>query len=44
VGAQRIQENIALFDFELSDSDMQAIAGMDRGQRIGADPETASFK
>ena len=44
VRAQRIQENIALFDFELSDSDMQAIAGMDRGQRIGADPDTASFK
>lgn len=44
IRAERIQENIALFDFELSDSDMQAIAGMDRGQRIGADPDTASFK
>lgn len=41
---ERIQENIALFDFELSDGDMQAIAGMDREQRIGADPDTASFK
>ncbi|HEY0738325.1 MAG TPA: aldo/keto reductase [Herpetosiphonaceae bacterium] len=44
IRAERIQENIAIFDFELSDSDMQAIAGMDRGQRIGADPDTASFK
>ncbi len=40
----RIQENIALFDFELSPNDMDAIAQMDRGQRIGADPDTASFK
>jgi len=40
----RIQENIALFDFELSEHDMQAIAAMDRQQRIGADPDTASFK
>ncbi|HEY0605166.1 MAG TPA: aldo/keto reductase [Herpetosiphonaceae bacterium] len=44
IRAERIQENIAIFDFELSDSDMQAIDGMDRGQRIGADPDTASFK
>lgn len=44
IRAERIQENIAIFDFELSDRDMQAIGGMDRGQRIGADPDTASFK
>jgi len=40
----RIQENIALFDFELAEHDMRAIDGMDREQRIGADPDTASFK
>ena len=40
----RIRENFALFDFELSEGDMRAIDGMDRGKRIGADPETASFK
>lgn len=41
---ERIRENVALFDFELSEDDMRAIAGMDREQRIGADPDTASFK
>ncbi len=41
---ERIRENFALFDFELSENDMQAIEGMDEGYRIGADPDTASFK
>jgi diketogulonate reductase-like aldo/keto reductase len=41
---ERIQENIDLFDFALSESDMRAIEGMDREQRIGADPDTAAFK
>ena len=31
---KRIQENIAVFDFELSESDMRAIAGLERGLRI----------
>ncbi len=41
---ERIRENIDLFDFELSESDMREIEGMDREQRIGADPDAASFK
>jgi len=36
----RIQENIEVFDFELDDAQMQAIAALDRGQRIGPDPDT----
>ena len=44
VKPERIRENLDLFDFELSEQDMRAIEGMDRGQRIGADPDTASFK
>ena len=44
VHAERIRENIQLFDFELSADDMTAIAGLDQGVRIGADPDTASFK
>lgn len=35
----RIQENIAIFDFELDDEDMAAIAGMNEEQRIGIDPD-----
>ena len=41
VTPERIRENIDLFDFELSEADMRAIAGMDRGQRIGSDPDDA---
>jgi diketogulonate reductase-like aldo/keto reductase len=44
VKPERIQENIDLFDFELSPNDMRAIDGMNRDQRIGADPDTADFK
>ncbi len=36
----RIEENIAIFDFELSDDDMAAIEGLDKGERIGPDPDT----
>lgn len=44
VTPERIRENIALFDFSLSDDEMRAIRQLDRGQRIGADPDTAAFK
>lgn len=36
----RIRQNIDVFDFELSASDMDAIAGLDRGMRTGPDPDT----
>ena len=35
----RIRENIALFDFELSDADMAALAGLEAGERLGPDPD-----
>lgn len=39
VKPERIRENIALFDFELSEQDRQGIGGMDRQQRVGVDPD-----
>jgi 2,5-diketo-D-gluconate reductase A len=38
----RIEENFALFDFALTDADIEAIDGLDRGEdgRTGPDPDT----
>ncbi|RBY76534.1 aldo/keto reductase [Blastococcus sp. TF02-09] len=40
---QRMEENFALFDFELSTSDMAALTGLDRGERTGPDPDTFNY-
>jgi len=37
---ERIRENVDIFDFELSEDDMAAIARLDSGERIGPDPST----
>ena len=37
---ERIRENIELFDFELSDAEMDEFERLDRGERIGPDPGT----
>lgn len=39
VHAERIRENIDVFDFELSDEDMQQIATLDTETRQGPDPD-----
>jgi 2,5-diketo-D-gluconate reductase A len=44
VTPERIRENFQLFDFELSEDDMAAIARLDRGERTGPDPATFSVK
>jgi len=44
VHQERIQENIDVFDFELSDDDMQAIAALNRNLRMGPDPATTNSK
>jgi 2,5-diketo-D-gluconate reductase A len=36
----RIEENLDVFDFQLSAAEMESIEGLDRGMRIGPDPET----
>lgn len=40
---ERIVENFDVFGFELTDAEIAAIDALDRGQRVGADPETATF-
>jgi diketogulonate reductase-like aldo/keto reductase len=44
VNAERIRENFAIFDFELSADEMRQIETLDAGRRIAADPDTADFK
>jgi 2,5-diketo-D-gluconate reductase A len=36
----RIKENFDVFDFELSDAEMETIRELDAGRRIGPDPDT----
>jgi 2,5-diketo-D-gluconate reductase A len=43
--AERMAENFAIFDFELSEEDMTAITGLDRGEqgRLGPNPDTFDY-
>jgi diketogulonate reductase-like aldo/keto reductase len=40
---QRIQDNADIFDFELEPEDMALIDGLDRGERLGPDPDSFDF-
>jgi diketogulonate reductase-like aldo/keto reductase len=42
VTPSRVAENIDIFDFELDEQDMEAIASLDRGHRIGDHPDEMS--
>lgn len=43
VHEHRIRENIDLFDFELSQEDMQRIDALEKGERFGPDPHNFDF-
>ena len=43
VTRSRVEENFAIFDFELSDDDMRSITELDRHERTGPDPDTFNY-
>jgi len=43
VTRSRIEENFAIFDFELDQADMTAISALDRGERTGPNPDEFNY-
>ncbi|RFU20102.1 aldo/keto reductase [Geodermatophilus marinus] len=43
VTRSRMEENFALFDFELDEGQMATLTALDRGERTGPDPDTFDF-
>jgi 2,5-diketo-D-gluconate reductase A len=41
--AERMQQNFDVFGFELSADEMTALDALDAGNRVGSDPDTATF-
>lgn len=43
IHTERIRDNANVFDFTLSDEDMQRLDGLNRNERTGADPDNFNF-
>lgn len=43
VNADRIKENAQIFDFELTEEEMEQIAAMNENLRFGPDPDNFNF-
>jgi 2,5-diketo-D-gluconate reductase A len=43
VTPERVRENFDIFDFVLSDDDIEAISGLNRDQRTGPDPDVFDY-
>lgn len=43
INPDRIKSNADIFDFELTDEDMEKISMLNTGERIGADPDNINF-
>jgi 2,5-diketo-D-gluconate reductase A len=43
VTPERVAENFALFDFELSDADVSDISALNKDERTGPDPDTFNY-
>ncbi len=43
VTRERVEQNFALFDFELDEGQMATISALDRGERTGPDPDTFDY-
>ncbi|EFG65725.1 aldo/keto reductase [Streptomyces sp. SPB074] len=43
VTRSRVEENFALFDFELTEGDMSEISALDRGERTGPNPDEFNY-
>jgi len=43
VTRSRVEENFAVFDFELSEDDLREITALDRNERTGPDPDTFNY-
>ncbi|MBC3841522.1 aldo/keto reductase [Streptacidiphilus sp. 4-A2] len=43
VNRARVEENFAVFDFELSDQDLASITALDRNDRTGPDPDKFNY-